>query len=147
MRSAGKRVVTTNGCFDILHLGHVQFLSRARELGDYLIVLINSDDSVRKFKGAGRPVLNETERAAILSGLRAVDAVAVFAEDKPLRLLGAIGPDYHVKGGSFLEERIAEERALIEGGGGRFLTFPMYGNLSSTHFMQTVLERLDRKEA
>lgn len=143
-RTMGRRIVTTNGCFDILHLGHLEFLNQAKALGDILLVLINSDESVRVFKGDGRPVLNTKERAEILRALRAVDHVLVFDEPTPLNILERLAPDFHVKGGSFLEERIAAERSLIERCGGSFKTFPMLGDLSSTNFMRRVLEHAGR---
>lgn len=140
-----KIIVTTNGCYDILHLGHVTFLEQLRTLGDIVIVLINSDASVQGFKGSGRPVLNQNERAEILCALRSVDYVVVFDENKPLRLLSEIQPHFHVKGGSFIESRIAEEKQLIESYGGAFMTLPMLGNLSTTHFMESLIQELDKE--
>jgi D-beta-D-heptose 7-phosphate kinase/D-beta-D-heptose 1-phosphate adenosyltransferase len=97
----GKKIVFTNGCFDILHLGHIDYLERARGLGDHLIVAINTDRSVRRLKGKGRPVNNEKDRAGVLSGLASVDNVVLFDEDTPLKVIEAIKPDVLVKGGDW----------------------------------------------
>src|SRR3712207_3489182 len=94
------RVVFTNGCFDILHRGHVEYLAAARSLGDFLVVGLNSDDSVRRLKGEGRPISPEEDRAVVLAGLAAVDAVCLFGEDTPLRLISALLPDVLIKGRS-----------------------------------------------
>lgn len=110
------------------------------------MVLINSDASVKAFKGEGRPVLNQQERAQILRALRTVDRVLVFEDDKPLQLLAQLQPDVHVKGGSFLPERILEEQQLLQSWGGEFRTFPLVGNLSSTYFMHNVVSRTERSK-
>src|SRR5262245_18548344 len=101
LSSEGKRVVVTNGCFDLLHPGHVRYLTEARALGDALIVALNSDRSVRSLKGSGRPVMNEDERAEIISALRAVDYVTIFDEETPRELIAALLPDLLVKGGDW----------------------------------------------
>lgn len=106
LRSEGKQIVFTNGCFDILHRGHVEYLSAARALGDILVVGLNSDDSVRRLKGPGRPINPVEDRAAILDALRAVDFVTVFDEDTPYQLIEAIKPDVLVKGGDYTVETI-----------------------------------------
>ena len=100
-RAAGQRLVFTNGCFDLLHRGHVTYLAEARALGDRLIVGLNSDDSVRKLKGTDRPLQTQSDRAFILAGLRAVDLVVVFEEDTPLELIKTLRPDVLVKGGDY----------------------------------------------
>jgi D-beta-D-heptose 7-phosphate kinase/D-beta-D-heptose 1-phosphate adenosyltransferase len=106
-RHRGERVVMTNGCFDILHAGHVQYLREARSLGDRLIVAVNDDDSVRRLKGTGRPINPLAERMAVLAGLASVDWVVPFAEDTPERLICETGPDVLVKGGDYRPEQIA----------------------------------------
>ena len=100
-RAAGQRLVFTNGCFDLLHRGHVTYLAEARALGDRLIVGLNSDDSVRKLKGTRRPLQTQSDRAFILAGLRAVDLVVVFEDDTPLELIKTLRPNVLVKGGDY----------------------------------------------
>src|SRR5689334_17921623 len=101
LRAEGRRLVFTNGCFDLLHVGHVRYLSEARRLGDALLVAINSDRSVRVLKGANRPILSETERAEILAALSSVDFVTVFDEESPRKLITEVLPDVLVKGGDY----------------------------------------------
>jgi len=113
----------TNGCFDLLHPGHVQYLADARALGDYLVVGLNSDASVARLKGIGRPVQDEAARAAVLLGLRSVDAVIRFDEDTPLELLRRLQPDVLVKGGDYTPETVVG-RELVEGRGGRVVLIP-----------------------
>ena len=114
LRRAGKRIVTTNGSFDLLHIGHIRFLERASKLGDALIVLLNSDASIRKLKGPTRPILPQRIRAEMMAALRSVSYVTVFDNDNPLALLRRIKPDVHAKGGSWKPERIAAEKKLVE---------------------------------
>src|ERR671932_1938228 len=106
LRQEGKRLVFTNGCFDILHVGHVRYLQAARALGDALLVAINSDRAVRELKGAGRPVMNEGERAEVLAALAAVDYVTVFDELSPRQLIAQLLPDVLVKGGDYALDEI-----------------------------------------
>ena len=117
-KSAGGIVVFTNGCFDILHVGHVRYLQHARMLGDTLVVGVNSDDSVRVLKGPGRPVVPENERVEILAALECVDYVTVFSEPTATDLILAIKPDIHVKGGDYTEDDVPEAEA-VRGVGGR----------------------------
>lgn len=120
LRAAGRLMVFTNGCFDLLHRGHVDYLRRARQLGDYLIVGLNSDESVRRLKGPGRPILPQSDRAEVLIALRAVDVVVVFSEDTAERLVKAIRPDIYVKGGDWqIGSRRPPEAAVVESYGGR----------------------------
>jgi rfaE bifunctional protein nucleotidyltransferase chain/domain len=114
---AGDRIVFTNGCFDILHRGHVELLEKARRLGDLLVVGINSDDSVRRLKGPSRPVMDAADRAFILSGLRSVDYVTVFNEDTPLETIAALQPDVLVKGAEYGAGEIVGEDLVRERGG------------------------------
>ena len=116
-KAHGKTVVFTNGCFDILHIGHVRYLQDARALGDLLIVGVNSDDSVRRLKGPDRPVVPEFERVEILSALECVDYVSIFSEDTPVDLILAIKPDIHVKGGDYRPEDLPEADAVRSVGG------------------------------
>ncbi len=116
-REGGERIIMTNGCFDILHPGHVAYLSQARELGDRLIVAVNDDDSVRRLKGENRPVNSLMQRMAVLSGLESVDWVVPFTEDTPERLICKILPDALVKGGDYKPDQIAGADCVIENGG------------------------------
>lgn len=119
-KAAGRRVVATNGCFDLLHVGHVRFLQEARALGDSLIVGLNGDASVRELKGAGRPVNPEGDRAEVLAALGCVDAVVVFPEKRATRFLEAARPDIYVKGGDYRPEDLdADEQAAVKQTGGQ----------------------------
>lgn len=114
LRREGRRLVVTNGCFDLLHRGHAEYLHCARQLGDALLVAVNSDLSVRAIKGPERPVVGEADRAYLLGCLESVDAVVLFPEPKPLAVFAAVEPDIYVKGGDYTEETIdQEERALL----------------------------------
>lgn len=136
----GALVVTSNGCFDLLHAGHLRTLCEARAFGDKLLVAINSDASVRRLKGAERPFMPQEERAALLAGLRCVDAVVVFEEDTPLELLGEIRPDIHVKGGDYKKEELPET-ALLETYGGRIEIIALVPGRSTTS-LAAKLEKL-----
>jgi rfaE bifunctional protein nucleotidyltransferase chain/domain len=122
-RGEGKRVVFTNGCFDLLHPGHVRYLSQARALGDVLMVAINSDRSVALLKGDGRPILNEQERAYVLSALEAVDFVTIFDEETPRTVIAALLPDVLVKGGDWPIDQIVGKDE-VHAAGGRVLSLP-----------------------
>ncbi len=124
LRSEGKTIVTTNGCFDILHVGHVRYLEKTKSFADVLIVALNSDKSVRSIKGEGRPINNENDRAEVLSALRSVDYVVLFDEDSPLNLLLQIKPDVHTKGADYTVETLPEAKGIMENGGRiEFITF------------------------
>lgn len=116
-RSAGDRIVFTNGCFDILHYGHAYYLAQARDLGDRLIVGLNSADSVRRLKGPHRPIHDEATRRYLLAGLQFVDAVVTFPEDTPLQLIEWIVPDVLVKGGDWAPEDIVGSEVVLQNGG------------------------------
>jgi D-glycero-beta-D-manno-heptose 1-phosphate adenylyltransferase len=113
----GKRTVLANGCFDILHVGHVRYLEAARSLGDILVVAINSDRSVRALKGAGRPILSERERVALVSALRCVDHVVVFDETDVTRVLDVLHPAIHAKGTDYTEATVPERKQVLAYGG------------------------------
>ncbi len=124
LRSEGKTIVTTNGCFDILHVGHVRYLEKTKSFADVLIVALNSDKSVKSIKGEGRPINNENDRAEVLSALRSVDYVVLFDEDSPLDLLLQIKPDVHTKGADYTVETLPEAKGIMENGGRiEFITF------------------------
>jgi rfaE bifunctional protein nucleotidyltransferase chain/domain len=141
-KSAGKTVVFTNGCFDILHAGHVRYLTEAKKLGDILVVGLNSDESVRKLKGAGRPVNPAADRAEVLSGLRAVDHVIVFGEDTAEELVRRLQPDLYVKGGDYSLDRLPES-AIVAAYGGRTVLVPMVEGRSTTN----VIRRLQQPDS
>ncbi|MBK9294345.1 MAG: D-glycero-beta-D-manno-heptose 1-phosphate adenylyltransferase [Oligoflexia bacterium] len=137
IRNQNTRIVFTNGCFDILHLGHVTYLKQARELGDFLFVGLNSDASVKKLKGEGRPVQNQKDRAEILSALRFVDAVCIFNEETPLNLIKLVKPLILVKGGDWELSKIVG-RDFVESSGGVCKTLPFVSGHSTT----TILEKI-----
>jgi rfaE bifunctional protein nucleotidyltransferase chain/domain len=115
LRSAGKKIVATNGCFDLLHAGHVRYLQAARALGDLLVVGLNGDRSVRELKGAGRPITTQSDRAEILAALECVNLVAIFPEIRATKFLAAVHPAVYVKGGDYTSETLdEEERATLE---------------------------------
>jgi rfaE bifunctional protein nucleotidyltransferase chain/domain len=124
LRKAGRKVVFTNGCFDLLHVGHLRYLRAARALGDALVIGVNTDASVRRLKGEGRPLAPEGERAELLLGLRCVDYVTLFDEATPEVVIELLRPDIHVKGGDYREEDLPEAAAVRRGGGAvRILPF------------------------
>ena len=134
------KVVTTNGAFDIIHAAHVKTSEEAKKLGDILIVFLNSDSSIKKYKGEKRPIIHERERAEIISSLKSVDYVCIFLEDTPLKALSEIKPDIHVKGGTFIQEKIDEEKKLIESWNGIFKTLPVVEGYSTTNIIDKILE-------
>ncbi len=117
LRTEEKIIVTTNGCFDILHVGHVRYLQKAKEFGDILIVALNSDESVKKIKGPTRPINNEDDRAEVLSALEFVDYVVLFDDESPQDLLAHIKPDVHTKGADYTIETLPELKVIVENGG------------------------------
>ncbi len=117
IRQSGKKIVFTNGCFDILHVGHVRYLTAAKNLGDVLIIGLNTDESVKKLKGAARPVNNEKARAEVLLGLKAVDYVVLFGEDTAENLIAQVKPDVYVKGGDYTLETLPEAKIVQSYGG------------------------------
>lgn len=137
LRGQDRRLVVTNGCFDILHAGHVTYLEAARREGDVLLIGLNSDESVRSIKGEGRPINCETDRATVLAGLAAVDAVTVFTDADALRLLDQVKPDVYVKGGDYTIDTINQpERHLVEDQGGRIVILPGVEGRSTTAILQ-----------
>jgi len=125
------RIVFTNGCFDILHIGHIQLIHTAAAMGDRLVIGLNSDTSVRKLKGKDRPVINETERAALLASIKGVDAVVIFEEETPIELIKAFQPDILVKGGDYTPETVVG-RKEVEAAGGKVVIYPIVEGASST---------------
>lgn len=133
------RVVFTNGCFDILHTGHVELLETARNLGDVLIVGLNSDDSVRRLKGPRRPINPEKDRARILAALEVVDYVVIFGEDTPLELIQAINPDILVKGGDYQSDSIIGGD-FVEAHGGKVVVFPSVRGKSTSGLIDKLFQ-------
>src|SRR5712691_592833 len=140
LRDAGRKLVFTNGVFDILHVGHVRYLEQARSLGDALVVAINNDASVRALKGAGRPLTNEHERAEILAALRAVNYVSVFDDVSPRSLIADLLPDVLVKGGDYSLDEI-HGREEVERSGGRVVSLPFIEGVSSSGIIDRMKER------
>ena len=138
-RKQGKRVVFTNGCYDILHPGHIRLLESARSLGEVLILALNTDASVQRLKGPSRPILSEQTRAAIAMNLQAVDAVTFFDEDTPRELIAAVLPDFLVKGADW--SHFIAGREEVEASGGQVLALPLEPGYSTTNLVQQILDR------
>lgn len=136
-RARAERVVFTNGCFDILHRGHVEYLAAARALGDVLVVGLNTDASVRRLKGPDRPLVTEDDRAFVLAGLACVDAVVLFDEDTPRELIAALLPDILVKGGDYRPDEVVG-RAEVEAAGGRLVLVPIVEGRSTTGLLHRI---------
>lgn len=132
LRGEGKKIVFTNGCFDILHVGHVKYLNRAKELGDILVLALNSDSSVEAIKGPLRPVVPQDERAYIMASLDMVDYVTIFDEDTPLELIECLEPDILVKGGDWSEDTVVG-RESVEKRGGKIVIIPQFSESSKDH--------------
>jgi rfaE bifunctional protein nucleotidyltransferase chain/domain len=139
LKANGKKVVFTNGCFDILHIGHVTYLEKAARLGDILVIGLNSDASVSALKGPSRPVNNENDRAGILSALKFVDYVSVFDEDTPFELVSAIMPDIIVKGGDYTPETIVGADIVTQNGGD-VVVIPLVEGKSTTNIIRKINE-------
>jgi len=137
IKSLGKKVVFTNGCFDILHVGHVCYLEDARNLGDYLVVGVNSDDSVSRIKGPSRPINPLQQRMMVLAALQSVDAVISFSDDTPYHLIEALAPDLLVKGGDWKVEDIVGS-SLVLSKGGKVLSLPFTEGWSTTSIEQKI---------
>jgi D-glycero-beta-D-manno-heptose 1-phosphate adenylyltransferase len=133
----GRRVVFTNGCFDLLHPGHIETLEKARNFGDVLVVGVNSDRSVREMKGAGRPILPERERAEILAALECVDGVVIFDEPTPRKIIAALLPDVLVKGGDWASDQIVG-REEVESAGGKVVSIPVVAGYSTTAILEKI---------
>jgi D-glycero-beta-D-manno-heptose 1-phosphate adenylyltransferase len=146
IRELGMRLVFTNGCFDILHVGHIRYLNAARDLGDALVVGINSDRSVRKIKGDSRPIVPEAERAEVLAALACVDFVCIFDDPTPKQVIDAIIPDVLVKGADWGISEIVG-RDTVEKAGGVVLNVPLVEGSSTTEIIRKVLERFGKPPA
>lgn len=137
LKAKGKKIVFTNGCFDILHYGHVKYLQDARAKGDYLVVALNSDSSIRRIKGKGRPVVNEKDRIRVISALESVDYTVLFNDDTPLTVIEALKPDYLVKGADW-QKRAIVGNELVIGCGGKVLTIPLVTGRSTTNLIKKI---------
>jgi rfaE bifunctional protein nucleotidyltransferase chain/domain len=136
LRDAGKKLVATNGCFDLLHVGHVRYLQRARSLGDLLVVGVNADASVRALKGEGRPINREHDRAEVLAGLESVGLVTIFPQMRATHFIQAVQPDVYVKGGDYTSDTLdAEERALLERLGAKVDIVPFEQGYSTSELL------------
>lgn len=140
LKKQGKKVVFTNGCFDILHAGHVDYLNKAKAAGDVLIVGLNSDSSIRRIKGELRPVVKQEERAFILGNLKAVDYVVFFDEDTPAEIIDYLIPDVLVKGADWAIDKIVG-RETVEKNGGEVKTIDFVTNQSTTNIINIILDR------
>jgi D-glycero-beta-D-manno-heptose 1-phosphate adenylyltransferase len=139
LRAAGKKLVATNGCFDLLHVGHVRYLQAARALGDLLAVGLNGDRSVRKLKGKGRPITGERDRAEILAALQCVDLVTIFPEMRAMQFIGASHPAIYVKGGDYSPETLnEEERALLKEIGAEIRFIPFEAGYSTSRLLEQI---------
>lgn len=134
LRRTGRRVVFTNGCFDLLHRGHIEYLAAARALGDALVVGVNDDDSVRRLKGAGRPLVAADDRGHVLAALAAVDRVVIFAEDTPAALIAALVPDILAKGADYTLDAVVG-RDTVEAAGGRVVLIPIRPGYSTSSML------------
>jgi len=144
LKARGKRIIFTNGCFDLLHVGHVRYLEEAKALGDVLVIGVNSDSSVRKIKGPGRPILPVEERVEILSGLGCVDYVAVFDELDPLKLITSLQPNVLAKGGDWTKEQIVGGE-VVEKSGGEVIIIPLVQGVSTSNLIETILKRYEKR--
>jgi rfaE bifunctional protein nucleotidyltransferase chain/domain len=143
LRELGKKLVFTNGCFDILHAGHVRYLNQARSMGDALVVGVNSDRSVRKIKGESRPIVSEEERAEVLAALACIDFVFIFDDPTPKRVIDAIVPDVLVKGADWGISEIVG-RDTVENAGGSVLNIPLVEGTSTTEIIRRVVEHFGK---
>jgi len=144
LKAKGKRIIFTNGCFDLLHVGHVRYLEEAKALGDVLVIGVNSDSSVRKIKGPERPILPVEERIEILSGLECVDYVAVFNEPDPLELITSLLPNVLVKGGDWTKEQIVGGE-VVERSGGEVVIIPFIQGVSTSNLIEIILKRYEKR--
>jgi D-glycero-beta-D-manno-heptose 1-phosphate adenylyltransferase len=139
LRAAGKKLVATNGCFDLLHVGHVRYLQAARALGDFLAVGLNGDRSVRELKGSGRPVTTESDRAEVLAALQCVDLVTIFPQIRATQFIAAIRPAIYVKGGDYTSETLNEEEcAVLKEIGAEVRLIPFEAGYSTSRLIEKV---------
>ena len=140
LKAQGKRIVFTNGCFDLLHPGHMRYLYAARQLGDYLVVAVNTDRSVKAIKGANRPIQSQDERTELLAALSFVDAVILFEEDNPLKLIQHLVPDVLVKGGDWTEDKMIGAE-VVKKAGGVVKSLPFVAGYSTTALIEKIRDK------
>ncbi|MBM3233801.1 D-glycero-beta-D-manno-heptose 1-phosphate adenylyltransferase [Candidatus Pacearchaeota archaeon] len=139
LKQQGKKIVWTNGCFDLLHEGHIKYLKKAKEQGDFLVIGLNSDLSVKRLKGKNRPVISEKARAEILASLECVDFIIIFDEDSPAKYLSMLKPDVYVKGGDYTIDTInQDERRIIENYGGKIFITGLIAGISTSKIIEKV---------
>jgi len=143
LKKESKKIVFTNGCFDIIHAGHISYLNEAKALGDILIVGLNSDESVRRLKGADRPVVNERDRAYVLANLKPVDYVVMFDEDTPYELIKKIKPDILVKGADYAGKNVAG-RDIVESSGGKTVLINFIEGKSTSEIIKKIQSKTDK---
>ncbi len=144
LKAEGKKIVFTNGCFDILHYGHVQYLEKAKQKGDILIVGLNSDASVKRIKGNSRPVVAEKDRAKVLSGLESVNFVVLFRQDTPLKIIHEIRPDILIKGADWQKNKIVGAD-FVSSYGGKIYTVKLANGRSTTNLIKKIAEKFGKK--
>ena len=145
LKQEGKKIVSTSGCFDILHSGHVEYLEAAKERGDILVIMLNSDLSVKQLKGPDRPIVNEQDRAIVLAGLEAVDYICIFDDLTPCNLIAELKPDIVIKGGDYEGKHIPEMDTVAEYGGRVEYVLMVEGH-STTNIVQKIEESVRRKQ-
>ena len=146
LRAKGRRIVFTNGCFDLLHIGHVRYLEKAKSLGDILIVALNSDRSVHLIKDPQRPIISEKERAEVIAALGCVDYVILFDEPDPRNLIADLLPDVLVKGGDWSREKIIG-KDIVQTRGGKVVTIPVVPRVSTTRIIDSIIKRYGNTQA
>lgn len=139
LKSQGKRIIFTNGCFDILHLGHVSYLKQAKELGDILVLALNTDDSVKKLKGDSRPINNQQDRALVINELKSIDYVTFFSEDTPYNIIKTLKPNIIAKGGDYSPEQVVG-KDIVERYGGKVEIIPFVEGKSTTNIVHRMRE-------
>lgn len=144
LKKQNKIIVTTNGVFDILHLGHIKYLQEAKKLGDVLIVAINSDSSVKQIKGPERPINNQEARAETLSALECIDYIVIFNETDPIKILSEIKPNIHIKGGDYKINQIAE-KDIVEKNNGKIVLIPEIKGYSTTDLIDKILNNYKKQ--
>jgi rfaE bifunctional protein nucleotidyltransferase chain/domain len=137
-KKKGKKIVFTNGCFDVLHRGHRYILTEASKYGDIFIIGLNSDKSVKKLKGDDRPKNNELDRAYVVSGFKGVNYVIIFDDDTPIELLKKLKPDINIKGGAAIAERVAKEKQVMDSYGGKIINLPLIEGYSTTKIINKI---------
>lgn len=143
LKAEGKTVVFTNGCFDILHIGHVRYLEAARELGDCLVVAVNTDEGVRRLKGSSRPLVPEFERAEMVAALECVDYVTLFDEETPIAAISYLKPDIHAKGGDYTGDDLPEAE-VVKSYGGKIVILSLVEGKSTTNIVARIVETYEK---